>query len=172
MNHVPDSVELSNETSVIYADSSGGATSAIDGNLYTFAESDCKFDIDIYYRIRYTNIKCIKEIQVIQSGLVFGRDAMRMNGTTVTVSNSGTGVETDCGVLIAREGSFGFSQQTYIFSCSITGDEIQLMVNHKKSEYDTEGSCFQKSYKNYAEYALQMKILQNCGKIVIRLGFV
>ena len=147
---ISDSVELSTE------DPSGStaATNAIDGNLDTVALSECKLDMDIYYLIKYTNIECIKEIMIYQAKL--DQDAIQMNGTTITISNSETGEENDCGVLITTD-DYTVEDQTYSFTCDFNGgDQIQLLVNHKSSEYnDIMGLCYQNSSTKFNKTVFQ-----------------
>ena len=135
---VPDSVQLSEDSSL---ENDRNAEMALDGNLLTYALSAQKLDTDLYYLIKFADIKCIEGIKIFQAKLT--EDALRMNGTTIAITNSITGFEHICGELITTN-DYSVVGQTYFFPCNFNGgDQIKLLVNHETSQYTKEGMWYQ-----------------------------
>ena len=141
---IPDSVSQSST----WGGKSREAEAAIDGDLATNSHTQCVWDTDLWYRMKFDAVYCFSEVVIMQSHLS-EQNAKRMQDTNVVVVNSGTEAESLCGIL---EVSSVYTQegQTYSISCDrACGDKVKLTLRHDRSQYKIEGCIHMIEIKAY-----------------------
>ena len=107
---------------------------AVDGDLRTRSHTECAWNTDLWYKMKFEAVYCFSHIGIIQSH--WGNNPNRMDDTKVSVVNSWKGIESVCGVLKVRKGDT-ISKQTYSIPCDLKcGDEVKLTLRHDTKQYD------------------------------------
>ena len=75
---------------------------AIDNNAHTFSETICSDDVSHWFRLKFTGMRCIREISIFQAYLTWFTE-QRMWGTQVVLINSLTKEEHDCGIMTVQK---------------------------------------------------------------------
>ena len=124
-------IAVTQSTTLVWLGERQPAGLAIDGRLDTGSHTNCAWDTDIWYKMKFHAVYCFSEIVIIQShDNVY---AYRMQDTKVIVINTATNTESLCGVLKVRN-VYTVEGQTYKIPCDLKcGDEVKLTVRHDKS---------------------------------------
>ena len=105
------------------------AERAIDGNLNTHSHTDCAWDTDLWYKMKFDAVYCFSDVVIINSHT--NDYSARMDDTEVFVVNTKTGTESLCGVLKVSD-VLTIDGQTYRIPCDLKcGDEVKLTLRHE-----------------------------------------
>ena len=116
--------------------SSKNAYSAIDGDLSTNSHTNCAWNKDLWYKIKFDTIYCISEVVIIQSHMQ-RQNAKRMEDSKVFIVNTVKGTESLCGVLKIKS-TMTLEEQTYKIPCDLNcGDEVRLTLRHDHGKYSS-----------------------------------
>ena len=149
------------------------AKRAVDGDLSTAAHTKCRFDADLWFKMKFDNVYCFFEVVIIQSR--WNSLAHRMDDLNVVLVDTETESESLCGVLKVTE-DWTLEGQTYRIPCDLQcGDEIVLTLRHDEDKYTTSACIHIKEImafsKGFKEIILHNKnmiiILYNKNMIVI-----
>ena len=93
--------------------SSRAASKAVDGDNTTWSHTECGWNMDIWYRMKFNEARCFTEVIVLNSKL--DPDVSRMEDTEVYVLDRTKGVEYLCGVIKTTQ-VYTVAGRTYRYS--------------------------------------------------------
>ena len=123
------------------------AERAIDGDLTTVSHTNCSWNTDLWYKMKFDAVFCFSDVVIMQSH--WHQTAYRMDDTGVFVVDSDTREESLCGVLKVSD-VMTIEGQTYRIPCDLKcGDEVKLTVRHDNGKYDNPACIHMKEIKAY-----------------------
>jgi len=129
----PEISSVIQSTTLTWSGTPQSAELAIDGDMETASHTNCAWNTDIWYKMRFDDVQCFDEVEFVNSYLNY--NAFRMQDLGVYVKNSDDGEENLCEVVRIREDET-VEGQTYMVSCDgKCGDSIVLRVRHDRGKY-------------------------------------
>ena len=129
---------VSQKSTLVWDGAAINAEFAVDDDLTTASHTNCAWNTELWYKMKFDAVYCFSDVVIIQSHL--GHDAYRMDDTGVFVVSTKTGTESLCGVLKISD-VMTIEGQTYRIPCDLKcGDEVKLTVRHVNGEYG-KGAC-------------------------------
>ena len=122
---------VSGEASSIY---SGTVANSFDGDLSSRYHSVCAKNTDIWLRLHFSSIRCVKKVLIFQTHLS-SAGKYRMDGTKVILSDTNTETDTLCGTLKISQTLNATDQLHYTDCENSCGDTILLAVNHPNTQH-------------------------------------
>ena len=114
------------------------AERAIDDDLTTYSHTECAWNTDLWYKMKFGAVYCFSDVVIINSHLSEGSPRMCMDDMNVSVLNTEKGTESRCGVLKERD-VLTIEGQTYRIPCNLKcGDEVKLTVRHDSGKYSND----------------------------------
>jgi hypothetical protein len=109
----------------------------IDGDMETSAHTNCGWNTDLWYKMKFGAVYCFSHVVITQGDR--NLHAARMQDTNVFVVNTATNTRNFCGVLKISDNTT-IEAQTYKIPCKLKcGDEVKLTLRHDSGEYTHEG---------------------------------
>ena len=124
---------MSQSSTFTSGDTVYNAENAIDSDLTTTSHTNCAWDTDLWYKIKFDAVYCFSDVFILQSHR--DQNAYRMDDMEVFAVNTDTGTESRCGVLKVSD-ILMIEGQTYRIPCDLKcGDEVKLAVRHDRGTY-------------------------------------
>ena len=109
------------------------AERAIDDDLTTYSHTECAWNTDLWYKMKFGAVYCFSDVVIINSHL--SEDSPRMDDLQVLVVSTEKGTESLCGVLKVGD-ALTMEGQTYRIPCNLKcGDEVKLTLRHDSGKY-------------------------------------
>ena len=109
------------------------AAFAVDGDLTTSSHTECAWNTDLRYKMKFGAVYCFSDVVIINSH--FNEHSPRMDDLQVLVVSTEKGTESLCGVLKVGD-VLTMEGQTYRIPCNLKcGDEVKLKLRHDSSKY-------------------------------------
>ena len=122
------------------------AENAIDGNLNTKSYTQCAWNTELWYKMKFDAVYCFTEVIVVQSDW---NNAERKDDTRMLIINTGSKTESLCGVLKVND-VLTIEGQTYRIPCDLKcGDEVKLTVRHDSGKYHKDACIHMKEIEAF-----------------------